>query len=167
MMIQPQQTVVYTGEVATTRSGEILISSPLGSCIAICAYCPGNRVGGLAHVMLPGHPPSAATTDRNRYAGHALKTLLNDMREKGAEPETLRVCLIGGANVLKREHDTIHIDNLHSLTAILENAGIPVCCSSTGGFERMIARLDTQNGILFQSIGNSPETRLFDFHSTH
>jgi chemotaxis protein CheD len=157
--------VVYTGEVATTTAGCVLVSSPLGSCVAVCAYDPSTLIGGLAHVMLPGTPPEKADSDKDRYAAHALETLISTMADQGANPAKLLVCLVGGANVLKREKDTIHHDNIRSLTGLIDKKKIPICCCSTGGYERMIARLDTRDGLVFHTIGDGPEKKLFDFHA--
>jgi chemotaxis protein CheD len=155
--------VAYTGEVTAAGPGRVLMSSPLGSCIAVCAYDPGTRVGGLAHVMLPGVPPAHAETGKDRYAAHALETLFSVMQNEGADPGNLLICLIGGANVLRREHDTIHIDNLRSLTSLILQRNLPICRTMTGGSERMMARMETKTGRIFQITGNNPEEMLFDY----
>ena len=164
-MIRDTEIIVYTGEIAIASSGTILISSPLGSCIAVCAYDPVFRVGGMAHVMLPGQAPESVTREKTRYAENALESLFKEMREKGAAQANLQTCLVGGANVLRRENDTIHVDNLASIISCLQQRNIPICRCSTGGFERMSARLDHLKGRVYNSIGNGPETPLFDFHA--
>lgn len=44
---------VSTGEVKALKDRGILSSSAFGSCVGVVAYDPRNRVGALAHIMLP------------------------------------------------------------------------------------------------------------------
>ena len=115
--------------------------------------------------MLPGQAPDVVTREKTRYAENALEYLFEGMRENGAAQKNLQACLVGGANVLRRENDTIHVDNLASIIRYLTFRNVPICRCSTGGFERMSARLDPLKGMVYNSIGNGPQTPLFDFHA--
>ena len=47
---------ISTGDVMVAQGDVVLQSTPIGSCIVIMAWHP-ERVGGMAHVMLPGAAP--------------------------------------------------------------------------------------------------------------
>ena len=82
-------------------------SAAIGSCVVIAAYDAANKVGALAHVMLPGVSPEKKASQRTRYAADAIEEMVNSMVRLGTGKENIEVCLVGGANVLQREDDTI------------------------------------------------------------
>jgi chemotaxis protein CheD len=47
---------VMTGEVKVANAVDRvnLVSSALGSCIAVCVYDAEQKIGGMAHMMMPG-----------------------------------------------------------------------------------------------------------------
>lgn len=44
---------VLSGQIVTGSKDRILTSTPLGSCVAVVAYDAKNKMGGMAHIMLP------------------------------------------------------------------------------------------------------------------
>lgn len=154
---------VSTGEVVVAENDTILESSPLGSCIAVCIIDQAASVGGMAHIMLPGKSPYHEVPNKYRYAADALEELITKVQVIGGNIARMKICLIGGANVLKREQDTIHIDNLKSIKNLLSLMRLDIDESSTGGFERRTARMDIATGSIFVTIGNQPEQTLLDY----
>ena len=110
-----------TGEIKTGRKNEILHSSGIGSCVVITAYHPGNKVGVMAHVMLPGSAPAGEDNRRTRYAVDAIDELIERMGASGASRDDIEICLVGGGNVLKREDDLICGNIIGSVTEILHD----------------------------------------------
>ncbi|ANT64935.1 chemotaxis protein CheD [Prosthecochloris sp. CIB 2401] len=153
---------VSTGQVVTGTGNTILESSPLGSCIAVCAIDHASSAGGMAHIMLPGKSPYENAHNKYRYAADALQELVACLQSVGCDLARMKTCLIGGANVLKREKDTIHTDNLKSITKLLSQMQIKVHESCTGGFERRTALMDITEGRIFVAIGSQPQRQLLD-----
>ena len=87
--------------------GIIIRALALGSCIAVVAYDAKNRIGGIAHIMLFGKAPENKNQEENKYAENAISNLLLQMQKAGADKESMEFCLAGGANVLRRNDDTI------------------------------------------------------------
>ena len=73
-----------------------IITTVLGSCVAVCLWDPHTAVGGINHYILP-HGGAEVSA---RYANHALPMLLDRVLEIGAQRETLLACVFGGAAVL-------------------------------------------------------------------
>jgi len=94
--------IVQTGEVKvsgkTEIKSEILKSSVLGSCVAVAAIDLKNKVGGLAHVLLPGKAPEQEAI-KTKYAFNAIDALCNEMSSLGADVTSMIVCIAGGAKM--------------------------------------------------------------------
>lgn len=102
---------VVTGQLATGSKNDILITSPLGSCVAVVAYDKTTKIGGIAHIMLPGKSPTEDKADENKYAQNAIENLFNELKSINSNIANIEFCLVGGANVLKKDNDII-ADNL-------------------------------------------------------
>src|SRR5690349_12789875 len=81
------------GDGATT-----LVTTGLGSCVAIALHAPRANVGAMAHVLLPNHALSATQNSPGKFASTALPTMLRRMRELGATDD-IEARLIGGASM--------------------------------------------------------------------
>jgi len=151
---------VSTGCIVTGTKDGLLKSSPLGSCIAVIAYDISTKIGGLAHVMLPGESPKG---DDNKYAENAITNLLDELINLGTSKANIEICLVGGANVLRKENDNIANSLIKSVSKILEKKMLNVISSSLGGFERRTATLSLSSGIVSFTVGDSVEKRLYRF----
>lgn len=152
---------VDTGSVACA-SGGILRAVALGSCIAVVLFDPGRRLGGIAHIMLPGRadPRSDAPA---RYAHTGIGSLIRGIERLHGGSFHLQACLIGGANVLKRSGDSIGRENRESIVSFLGALGITVAGERTGGFERYSAILNLNEGTVAYTVGDGPVTELLRF----
>ena len=156
---------VSTGEVKAAKKTTILKSAAIGSCVVIAAYNAANKTGALAHIMLPGASPEKSISPRTRYAADAIKEMIALMTQLGTDRKNIEVCLVGGANVLKREYDTIGQNNIDSVTELLTKQNIEIKAKSVGGFDRMSVTLDVENGNVYHSIGDGIDKLLWDFFS--
>lgn len=148
---------VSTGEVQATCGDRILASNAIGSCIAIVVFDSVMRIGGIAHIMLPGTAGHRHGKERLRYAEEAIEELLRRVKDLGSQPGDVAAVLVGGGNVLKRPDDTICTLNIQSVTGILRRRAIPVLARSLGGTKRRRVRLDLAFGCVFCSIGDDEE----------
>lgn len=153
----PTTTMKYvnTGEVNSGGIETVLNSGAIGSCIVVTAFDPIKHIGAMAHILLPGTFPSKNGSQRTRYAHNAIEEMLCQLAKFGIGRNDIEVCLIGGANVLKREKDTIGKENLISVEEILKEKHIAIKAKSVGGFERRTVLLDIFNGCIYFTVGNS------------
>ena len=103
---------VPIGEIRVARGPAVLEANALGSCIAVALYDPFCRVGGMAHVMLPGAAPRKEHAEgrQYRYAKNAVDNLVQNILAAGGRRENLVAFAAGGGNVLGRADDTICAD---------------------------------------------------------
>ena len=151
---------VNTGEVKVAVSKGGLKAIAIGSCIVIAASDPKKKVGGMAHVMLPGKAPRGFA-EKTKYAFDAIEKLVNGMLEEGSNPADINVCLVGAGNVLQNETNTICDANIESVTAILKEKGICIKASVLGGMERKGVFLDIEAGIICYTEGDEKEKTLW------
>ena len=71
---------IHPGEYFATAD-DTIISTVLGSCIAVALYDPRSCVGGLNHFMLPGEvAPDEITRNPNaKYGMYAMELLVNEL----------------------------------------------------------------------------------------
>lgn len=92
---------VGMGDIAVARAPNTLAIIGLGSCVGVALYYPKERIGGLAHIMLPDSTKSRNTTSREKFADTGLPILLERLKKSGAEQLWLTARLIGGASMFK------------------------------------------------------------------
>lgn len=159
---KPKETIyVLTGEVKAGNKSAILSSSAIGSCIVIAAYDAKEKVGALAHILLPGRAPENKDLQKTKYAANAIEELIRRMNMLGTKNNTIAVCLVGGANVLERKDDATGLNNFTSVIDILKKERIKIKAKSVGGTERRSIALDVENGSIYYSVGNGIEKLLW------
>ena len=152
---------VNTGEVNSGGANTILNSGAIGSCLVITAYDPVMNVGAMAHVMLPGSFRFKNQSQTTMYAADAIEEMLSQLNKIGTEIENIEICLVGGANVLKRENDSIGKDNLDSVEKLLSQKQIKIKARSVGGFERRTALFDIAKGCIYFTVGDQKQKILW------
>ncbi len=149
---------VDTGEVRVSSSPGILRALALGSCVAVAAYDRYKKIGGLAHVMLPGKSPSGEGENREKYTEDAIDVLLDSIKEMGTKTQNLEVNLVGGANILGE--GTISEEIMGSVLGYLEKLNIEPKNKRLGGRERRSVSLDIVSGRIFYTEGDSAAKEL-------
>ena len=90
----------------SARPNEVL-STLLGSCVAVCMRDPKIGCGGMNHFVLPaqtatgGHLPSRTLPSPIlRYGSYSIERLTNELIARGAKRTRLEIKVFGGANIL-------------------------------------------------------------------
>lgn len=83
--------------VATEPS---LITTILGSCVAVALYDPNKRIAGLNHFLLP-YPAQGSKEQSLRYGSVSLPLMLEELIKYGAVLERLQAKIYGGARVIE------------------------------------------------------------------
>ena len=81
---------------------EVIVTYSLGSCIAVAAYDPVRKIGGMLHYQLPTSTLDAARAQQNpcMFADTGIAYLLGELNGLGAEKRRLKVKIAGGAEML-------------------------------------------------------------------
>jgi chemotaxis protein CheD len=85
---------VLPGEYYVGRD-DVLIVTTLGSCIAVCLWDAGARIGGMNHFMLPD-----GVGESGRFGAYAMEVLINELLKQGARRSSLEAKVFGGGQVI-------------------------------------------------------------------
>jgi chemotaxis protein CheD len=132
-----------------------LITTILGSCVAICIYDPVLRIGGMNHYMLPLWNGQGLASPR--YGNIAIKKIIDNIESLGSSRSNLKVKLFGGAEIITTTISQFMIGerNIHIAKDILHEEKIPVIASSIGGKLGRKIIFDTYTGEVRQKyVGN-------------
>ncbi|MDA3947692.1 MAG: chemotaxis protein CheD [Spirochaeta sp.] len=126
--------VIHPGEYLVTDD-DIIISTVLGSCVAVALYDPTRHQGGLNHFMLPGeiNRQNVFTDESGRYGMFAMELLINDMLKRNSNKRNLVAKVFGGGHVLNTAAGKIPESNIAFALEFLETENIPIASSDVGG----------------------------------
>lgn len=128
------------GEYYVTRE-DMVISTLLGSCVAVCLYDPSAMVMGMNHFLLTeiGRTRRAACFEAGgKMADCAMQALWAGMLAKGASHENIRAKAFGGASMFQpfaqcRGDFCISRQNIEFAKRFLAGSGIPLVSQDLGG----------------------------------
>lgn len=124
----PVSVYVHPGQLYAA-SHAALVSTILGSCVAVCLWDPVARVGGMNHFLLP-------TGKGPRYASEAMPKLVEEMLSRGAFVARTIAKVFGGACVIENftgPRKAIGAQNVEAALQFLAEHSIPVRVDQTGG----------------------------------
>ncbi len=130
---------IYPGEYYVSKGPE-LISTILGSCVAIVLFDPQNQIGGMNHFMLATNKDKTKDAKRNgpigRFGEYAIDLLLKDMEKAGADRRNLQAKIFGGSNVFnlpETAREQVGTQNIKFAKNYLQKLNIPILAEELGG----------------------------------
>jgi len=140
---------VPTGQYRVGMAPAILVTLNLGSCVGVALYEPFSRLGGLAHIVLPGSATDASDNP-DSYAETALSAMARDLTEMGCMMGLTVARLAGGANMfaslLAEDANDIGARNVECILECLTASGIRVMGFDVGGESPRRMMLDLSTG---------------------
>lgn len=110
----------------------------VGSCVAICIYDETQKIGGMAHVMLPKNNTgnsTKGTKQEGKFADEAIDILIEKLMQLSPNSK-LQAKIAGGAKIFAHESDsgTLNIGNKNIIGTrlILQEKKIPIVSQSVG-----------------------------------
>ena len=119
---------LFIGDYIATQEKDVLLSTVLGPCIAVCLADELSGVIGMNHFMLPGRSEEGDS----RYGLDSTERLIEDMLEKGAELHRLKAKVFGGATLFKIGNKSVADSNVSCITDYLSHRNIPVEATDIG-----------------------------------
>lgn len=145
-----QRVIVGIGDMSVSNNVSITLSTyALGSCVAVIAYDPFMKTGGLLHMMLPDSKisPEKARAQPAMFADTGLPLLFRALHGLKAEPARLRIFVAGGASmVCATDAFKIGERNVRATAAYLSQHGYVVRQSSIGGSINRTVHLNIGTG---------------------
>lgn len=130
---------LMSGEIAFCAEGEI-VSTILGSCIAVCIFDEEKKIGGMSHFLIPRREMESSQIESDlRYGDQSTLALLKFFKEKKSDPRKLKVYIVGGASGMAFNGSSIGAENLRVVIDILGKFGVAVTRQDVGGdFSRKV-----------------------------
>ena len=152
-LLRNKQVQLFPGEyhVAT---GEVILSTLLGSCVAACLYDPIHQIVGMNHFMLAnsGYPKTSPglLADAGRYGIHAMELLVNKMLKCGALKKEIRAKVFGGGNVLSSLNGSSNLGsigdiNVRFIQEFLKKERIPLIAADLGGEQGRVIHFSSKD----------------------
>jgi len=147
---EPLRTVyLYPGQLFTAGQ-PLMVSTILGSCVAVCLWDEEASLAGINHYLLPSDPVRGHSD--LRYGNIAIARLIDEMVSLGAKTSRLVAKLVGGASIIGSSGGTrlsIGDQNVAVARQILEKHGIPINAEQTGGQRGRKLVFHTGNGCAY------------------
>lgn len=123
---------IIQGEYKVESDPNVVLSTILGSCVAVCLRDPVAGIGGMNHFLLPGAAGATSGGDATRYGVHLMELLINGLLKRGARRDRLEAKVFGGAKTIA-SFSNVGEQNAVFAKQFLKDEGIPVVGTSTGG----------------------------------
>ena len=123
---------VVQGEHHVSSDPDVMLTTILGSCVAVCLRDTEVGFGGMNHFLLPEGKAEGLDEGR-RYGAFAMELLINELLRNGGRRERMEAKLFGGARMFGGLSD-VGASNAAFAEKFLRDEGIPVVGGSLGGF---------------------------------
>ena len=148
---------VLVGDMKIGRSGDLLVTHALGSCLGLVAFDPMTKVGGLLHAMLPlsNINPEKALSNPAMFVDTGVPLLFKALYEQGAAKARLVVKAAGCGNPMGRnEVFKIGERNYTVMKKLLWKNNILLEAEDVGGSASRTIHLEVSTGrVLLSSNG--------------
>lgn len=142
-------------------TGDAVITTLLGSCVAACLYDRITGVVGMNHFMLSNERYSRdmpiSQSEAGRYGIQAMELLINAMMKRGAKRHGLCAKVFGGASIVSDasvgNFKCVGAVNCRFIRAFLENENIELVAADLGGREGRVIYFDSRDyGVFVRKI---------------
>ena len=152
---KPPSTLTYfiqPGHIFLSRSPAV-VSSVLGSCVAVCIHDRSRRFGGMNHFLYPSvSSPEKSTAV---FGNVATRTLINMFLQEGSQRKHLEAQIFGGAKNDALKEKDIGRENIRVARRILAKARIPLVSEDVGGQKgRKVVFSTAENEVLVIRVEN-------------
>lgn len=157
---QKRMEVIHIGEYVASRE-PMVVTTFLGSCVAVCLFDPENKIGGMNHILVPGKASFRDFNVEARYGINAMELLINALMKLGASRPGLKAKVFGGAQVIPSDtvRETMGRKNADFVLEFLGTENIAVVCKDLGGLESRRIFFHTDTAQVFLKRGQTLASR--------
>lgn len=142
-------TNVILGNYRVSDDPNEIITTVLGSCVAVCLYDLSAGVGGMNHFLLP--EGRSGDLEEVVFGLHAMELLINSMLKQGAMKSNMKAKLFGGAKMIGGLSD-IGERNVQFAHEFLDDESLPILAESVGGTMGRKIRFAPTTGSVMQRL---------------
>ena len=151
--ISLKEILVGSGEVKFSSRPAVFISNGIGSCVVLFIYDPWKKMGGVAHIMVPGTGTSILSTRKAMFANTAPAYLVSRLVDNGADPADLKAKIIGGGNMFDwaeaEDMRNLGQNNIDQVKRELLKQKIYLAAEEIGGSRSKTVKCFTDTGQVF------------------
>ena len=152
---------VGMADLKTCLSPNGITTLGLGSCVGIAIRDPVNKIGGLAHIMLPDSKSiKGGQVNVAKFADTGIVELVKQMEKLGAQKSRMVAKIAGGANMFNF-HGTSSFGqvgerNVEATKLKLNDLRIPILAEDTGkNFGRTVIFYPETGDYVIRAVGKS------------
>lgn len=162
-------TSMQLNKMIEVRMGEIQsIAAPgglraiLGSCIGVSLYDSSQRIGSMAHVVLPECTPGKENGPLGRFANTAIPAMVDELKSLTGSLGRIRAKIAGGASLFAATSPGLKIGelNIAKVEEVLKSMGIPIIGRHLGGDKGRRISFDLESGEVIVEIQGKEVARL-------
>ena len=132
----------------------------LGSCVGVAIRDTQNKVGGLAHVMLPDSSAIRNNTNIYKFADTGIEELVRLMEKAGAKRSRMVAKIAGGARMFafQNKNDLVRVGerNVEASLKKLKELKIPVLAQDTGdSYGRTVIFYPESGDFVIRAVGKA------------
>jgi len=128
---------VGMAEMKVASAPQVLITRGLGSCVGIVLYDPTQKIGGLAHPMLPDIEKAKIKSNPAKFVNSVVEAMVEELIKKGARRTALIAKIFGGGHMFSAiPYDSpfnIGVKNVNKAKEVLNSLRIRIAAEDTGG----------------------------------
>ncbi len=144
-----RNTYIAQGEFSVSDREDAVIAAILGSCVSVCIWDPGQKIGGMNHILLP---ESLSGQDGDfRFGAVEMERLINAVVKRGGNRNRFVARVFGGASMLAGLSD-IGARNISFAFDFLDREGIRTERGSVGGSQARRVRFWPHSGLAQQKL---------------
>ena len=136
----------------------------LGSCVGVAIRDTGNKVGGLAHVMLPDSKEIKNNANIAKFADTGVEELVRQMEKAGARRNMMVAKIAGGAQMFGFQNSASPLmkvgdRNGLAVKAKLKELRIPIKAEDTGlNYGRTVEFYPESGDFIIKAVGKPVKT---------
>ncbi len=94
--------IVNIADMKTAKTGSVIITYALGSCIGLTVFDPLAGIGALLHYMLPDSALDLRKAEQNpfMFADSGIERTINALQRMGCDLKRLVLKAAGGSNIM-------------------------------------------------------------------
>ncbi|MDN4166129.1 chemotaxis protein CheD [Cytophagales bacterium LB-30] len=150
-MIDIDKHFLYPANIWVAQQPTI-ISTLLGTCVAVCLWDSRAKIGGMNHYLLPLWNGDGLASPK--YGNIAIHKLVDEMQAQGASPKRMVAKIFGGKTSQKGGSVaySIGLRNIQIAKEMLEELQIPLLAESVGGEYGRTIKFDTESGKVYMKL---------------
>lgn len=142
---------LYPGVIFASKKPH-MVTTVLGSCVALCLWDPVLKIGGINHYQLALWNGEGLASPK--YGNIAIGKLISKMLDLGSKKKFLKAKLFGGAAVLHSSGKLLGIGERNIIIAndMLKEERIPVISSNVAGNNGRKLKFYTETGVVMMKM---------------